>query len=279
MNTPELLQQALEKLDFNQQKSSEDHLFLALEKLNHNLQENNTPNLLQTLLYQSCSKFNESYNGLNEPAPFLEIALQTLNRGIVGIQEAEEVLLHEEELPTLPDLGEDVLATETMPISDLFLSIKSEYKEPRSFVLEKPATNEMTPAVITTPVNKVITKPVIENNKIIQEVTKPVLKQTTSVDLSKASYFFGSLPFEKALPKIKVVEQDTGEETHFRILPSKQNAWKNDSNLVENPIFAATLQAIQASGGTVPTTLNQNDYKTIKSQSFFSSLPWARKTA
>jgi hypothetical protein len=48
--------------------------------------------------------------------------------------------------------------------------------------------------------------------------------------------------------------------------------------LVENPIFAATLQAIQASGGTVPVISNQNDYKTIKSQPFFSTLPWTKTT-
>ncbi len=278
MNTQELLEQAFEKLDFNQQKSSQNCLFLALEKLNHKLQENNSPNLLQTLLSQSCSQFNESCNGLNESVPFLEIALQTLNRGIIGNQEAEEILLHEDELPNLPDLGEDVLATETMPISDLFLSIKSEYKEPRSFVLEKPATNDITPAVITTPIERETIKS-IENKQLIQEPTQPIIKRSLSPDLSKANYFFSNLPFEKALPRIKVVEQETGEETHFRVLPAKQNAWKNDSNLVENPIFAATLQAIQTSGGSVPATLNQDDYKTIKSQPFFSTLPWVRKTA
>ncbi len=277
MNTPELLEQALEKLDFNHRETSpQNPLFMALEKLNHKFQENTSPNLLQTLLYQSCAQLNKGCNDLNEPAPLLEITFQTLNRGVAGVQEAEEVLLHEEELPALPDLGEDILATETMPISSLFLSLKTEYKEPRSFVLEKPAIHDTTPAVITTPIQEPKS---IENKQIIQEPIKTIARQPLSSNLNKAGNFFGSLPFEKALPRIKVVEQDTGEETHFRVLPAKQNGWKNDSNLVENPIFAATLQAIQASGGTVPTILDQNDFKTVKSQPFFSSLPWVGKTA
>ncbi len=278
MNTPNLLQQTLEKMDFNQLESSPNYLFLALEKLNHR-RENNSPNLLQTLLFQSFSRFNDACHDLNDPPPFLEMALQHLNHGVVGIQETEEeILLHDEELPALPDLGEDILATETMPISNLFLSIKTEYKEPRSFVLEQPATHDQTPAVITAPLK--IEQPAAEIKRNTEkEITKSQIKQTQTFDLSKATQFFENLPFEKALPKIKVVEQDTGEETHFRILPAKQNTLKNDKNLVENPIFAATLQAIQSSGGTVPTVFNESDFKTVKSQSFFSSLPWARKTA
>lgn len=277
MNTPNLLQQTLEKMDFNQPESSQNYLFLALEKLNY-CKENASPNLLQTLLVQSFSQFNNACHGLNEPAPFLEIALQHLNRSVVGIEETEEIFLHEEELPALPDLGEDVLATETMPISNLFLSVKTEYKEPRSFVLEQPATHDQTPAVITAPLK--IEQPAVEvKTNIEKKSTHPEIKKTQTLDLSKATQFFESLPFEKALPKIKVIEQDTGEETHFRILPAKQNTLKNDSNLVENPIFAATLQAIQSSGGTVPTVFNESDFKIVKSQSFFNSLPWVRKTA
>lgn len=277
MNTPNLLQQTLEKMDSNQVESSPNYLFLALEKLNHHHEKNNSPNLLQTLLFQSFSRFQDACHGLNEAPPFLEKALQHLNHGVVGIQEIEEeILLHDEELPTLPDLGEDVLATETMPISDLFLSTKTEYKEPRSFVLEQPATHDQTPAVITAPLK--VEQPAAEIKKNPeQENIKPAFKQTQPLDLNKAAQFFENLPFDKALPKIKIIEQDTGEETHFRVLPAKQNTLKNEKNLVENPIFAATLQAIQSSGGTVPTVFNESDFKTVKSQSFFSSLPWIRK--
>jgi len=92
--------------------------------------------------------------------------------------------------------------------------------------------------------------------------------------MSQANHFFANLPYEKALPRIKVIEQDTGEETHFHILPGKQNSWKTESNTTENPLFAATLQAIQTSGGKMPTQLSKNDYNMKKSRAFFSALPW-----
>lgn len=265
MNTSSLLQQTLEQLDFNQLQPLDNLLKNAFQKINQGIKPS-SPHLLQTLLHQTFTQLNYS----SESTPILETALEILNRGIIGKEIPLDDHLVDEELPTLPDLDEDILATETRPLESLFVLAKSEYKEPRSFVLEKATTDtETEPAVIS--INPI--KQLIKTQSPI--ATLPlIVRQPISSETGQANHFFASLPYEKALPRIKVIEQDTGEETHFHILPGKQNTWKTDGNTTENPLFAATLQAIQTSGGKMPTQLSKNDYNMKKSRAFFSALPW-----
>jgi len=278
MNTSFLLQQTAEKLDFNAlEKEANNALDVALTKIDQQLKQQQPSNLLQILLHQTFTILNQNTKESNENFSLLESALQTLHRGIVGVQQTEEMLLDEiiteEELPDLPDLGEDILATETM--SDLFVSAKNDYKEPRSFVLDKPRI-EVEVAVITThPIN-----PIQKPEQMARQVKTTITKQLAALSSSSfssqtAQQFFRQLPFEKALAQIRVVEEETGEETRFRVLPAQQrNHVINDNNQIINPLVAATLQAIQTSGGKVPANLNKIDYNTVESRAFFSALAW-----
>ncbi|MEY3220277.1 MAG: hypothetical protein RIT27_1634 [Pseudomonadota bacterium] len=270
MNALSLLHKTVEKLDFNSpDKKLNNSLKIALQLVDQQIKQPHTVNLL----HQTFSKLNENQANLNQPPHFLETALHYLNRGVLGIQPSEEILLDDlvdEPLPDLPDLGEDVLAVETM--SGLFVSAKSEYKEPRSFVLEKPAIEiETEPAVITSSPAKPITNNAPQTTAVSPR--KELVTTAPVVNIDKARNFFANLPYEKALPRLKVVEEETGEETHFRVLP-KQQVWQIENNQTNNPLVAATLQAIQASGGKIADNLNNIDYNTTKSRTFFSTLPW-----